>query len=47
MSNDPAVDAGGVIAALSREIAALTVRAAVAEQRVAQLEAELASKGEK
>ena len=47
MSNDTAVGAGGVITALSREIASLTVRAAIAEQRAAQLEAELASKGEK
>ena len=44
MRNDTAVDAGGVITALSQEIASLTVRAAVAEQRVAQLEAELAGK---
>lgn len=47
MDNDTAVDAGGVITALSREIASLTVRAAVAEQRIAQLEAELASKEKK
>lgn len=47
MSNDTAVDAGGVITALSREIASLTVRAAVAEQRVAQLEAKLANEEKK
>lgn len=47
MDNDTAVDAGGVITALSQEIASLTVRAAIAEQRVAQLEAALAGKGKK
>lgn len=47
MDNDTAVDAGGVITALSQEIASLTVRAAIAEQRVAQLEAALAEKGKK
>nr|DAN89317.1 MAG TPA: hypothetical protein [Caudoviricetes sp.] len=47
MSNDTAVDARGIITALSQEIASLTVRAAIAEQRVAQLEAALAGKGKK
>ena len=47
MSNDTAVDARGIITALSQEIASLTVRATIAEQRVAQLEATLASKEEK
>jgi len=47
VNNDTAVDAGGVITALSQEIASLAVRAAIAEQRVAQLEAALAEKGKK
>lgn len=41
------VDATQVVDALTLEIAALTRRAVIAEQRVAALEAELASKEKK
>nr|DAX58215.1 MAG TPA: hypothetical protein [Caudoviricetes sp.] len=41
------VDAAAVVNALTLEVAALTRRAIIAEQRVAALEAELASKEKK
>lgn len=41
------VDATAVVNALTLEVAALTRRAVIAEQRVAALEAELASKENK
>lgn len=41
------VDATAVVNALTLEVAALTRRAVIAEQRVAALEAELASKEKK
>lgn len=44
MAEEAQVDALGVINALTLEIASLTRRAVVAEQRVAQLEAALAGK---
>lgn len=44
MAEEAQVDALGVINALTLEVASLTRRAVVAEQRVAQLEAELAGK---
>lgn len=44
MAEEAQVDALDVINALTLEIATLTRRAVVAEQRVAALEAELASK---
>lgn len=44
MDEEAQVDALGVINALTLEVASLTRRAVVAEQRVAQLEAELAGK---